>query len=297
MRNQLSLSLSILLLLGSSLPLASLASDTGVSKSAVIGYKPSKIDLVGGNNSRFLKGRWRRTSSPRWWQLGAKRGNCSAFTGNIIPLLPHLANEEGVLVSDRGIWDTAAASPEIYIYLPLDDAAKIAEDQEFSYQAQFFLTVYDHTVDANVNSDGYETIYETTVELPKQAGIASLNFAEDPQFPVLETGKTYQWDLEILCSSNNDHSINPVVSGWMQKLDDTNLANQIKQASPQSIPSIYENANVWYETVSSLAGLIQKYPQDQKLQQQWQELLQDVGYVDTLVNVPFVGEAKILGDE
>jgi hypothetical protein len=276
---KLSLIVSLIALLGSNLAIS-----TSIARAKDI---PSKITT---NQSHFLKG-WQRTKAPSLDGFGARRGSCEMLSGEILPILPGETDSNGKIVYTKSVWNTASDYPQIHVYMP--EATPEAKNSEFSYEAEFVLKADTGTKDTQGNAI-YEDVYVAEIQLPQKSGVVTLDFKDAAQFPALELNKSYQWDLEVLCDPN-DRSGNPVVSGWIQRVDAGELESKLEETEARQRPQIYESASIWYESVSSLAALMIQNPSDPLLKQQWVTLMGEVGHPE-LAQVPLAGSATIISE-
>lgn len=130
-----------------------------------------------------------------------------------------------------------------------------------------------------------QLIYRNSFAVPSTSGIASINLPSDKS---LESGKTYEWYLVLICNPTDrsgDEVSNP---GWVQIGNPSdNLVGQLKTAKPLDIPNFYANDGIWYEALASLAELRRNDPNNSKLLNDWDNLL-------TSVNLqPFIKEPLV----
>jgi hypothetical protein len=155
------------------------------------------------------------------------------------------------------------------------------------YPTFWFYVPYALTSDRPVEfvlqdeKDNY--IYKTTFTAPgTPAGIISIPVP--PTAAPLEIGKRYHWTFSI-----QDRSNTVFVQGFVQRVA-LNLALkiQLKTATPQERIALYAANGIWYETLTNLAQLRRKNPQDATLNTDWVEFLHSVGldYIATKPVVP-----------
>lgn len=92
----------------------------------------------------------------------------------------------------------------------------------------------------------------------------------------LKTGVEYEWFINIV---SGKRGFNRTISrGTIQRIDQPNeLMKKIENAKEKERPLIYAEAELWYDAVSSLSDLIDKYPKDKTLKNQQLELFKQVG--------------------
>ncbi|NJN62852.1 MAG: DUF928 domain-containing protein, partial [Coleofasciculaceae cyanobacterium RL_1_1] len=122
------------------------------------------------------------------------------------------------------------------------------------------------------------------IALPDQGGIVTINLPPDVELAPLQT---YRWFLEVLCSGSIDPN-NPIAQGQIQRVVEPTL-----DVSPSSVVAqhpgedsvsevlarveFYRHANLWYEAIEVLATARQAYPEDDRLDAPWSELLELAG--------------------
>jgi hypothetical protein len=136
---------------------------------------------------------------------------------------------------------------------------------------------------------GTDPILETEIKAP-QNGINVVDLAKHQVN--LKPGVEYQWSLSVAMVPG-EPSNNIVSSGTIMLVDPppANLSEEQKKKiaqvknqiaavnmkSQNQIPSIYEEAELWYDALASLSQLIAENPDDEKLRQQRDALLNKVG--------------------
>jgi hypothetical protein len=274
---KLSLTLSILLALGANLPVFS----------ASLNSPPGSPQFT-NNQELLLASRWQRTRAPRWGLFGARRGGCLKDKTELIPLVPPDEDLDpfGRFTYHKSVWNSTTDYPTIFFHIPQDNLSK----------GQLILE----------NEDG-KPIYSVSLELPPQAGVISVKLPQfSPKgtaFPPLEVNQSYRWIISIECQNDDEIDVNPEIGGGIQRVDpktvstdDGSLDQVLNQAQPEDLPNVYGQANIWYNTLSSLAELMESRPDDPTLKQQWHDLLVEIGY-EKIADAPLVGSATILEEE
>jgi Domain of Unknown Function (DUF928) len=146
--------------------------------------------------------------------------------------------------------------PTIWVYLPY--TAQEASNGEFSLQ------------------DGDIEVYRTRLKLPSKSGIVGISLPST--IPVLTVGKVYRWYFDINCSRNVSSVNSPTpasVTGIVQKeLISVELERDLKTAkTPLEKIFTYAKHDIWYETITELAQLRLKEPNNATLKKVWIELL------------------------
>lgn len=186
---------------------------------------------------------------------GATRGSCLRGTKFLTPLLPK--ERLGLTLSER---------PSFFVFVPPSP----------TQNAEFLL----------LSNDDTEVVYQSNFILPSSPGIVRFDLPADA--PPLQIGKQYHWYITLNCNPTLGPGGNPGVEGWVERTQaNPTLARQLASASPEKRPSLYANAGIWHETLSSLAALRYRSPNDTRLLDDWQSLLKSVG-LDPFVNEPLV---------
>lgn len=177
---------------------------------------------------------------------GATRGGvCTPGNKVLMPLMPQ--QRLGLTFSDR---------PSFFLYVPPSP----------NQTAEFLL----------LGNDDTEVIYQSTFSLPTKPGIVRFDLPTDA--PALQVGKQYHWYVTLICDAAKGPSGNPSVEGWIERTTPSpKLAKAIKTTKPANRPALYAEAGVWHETVTSLADLRRRTPNDPKLLSAWKELMKSVG--------------------
>ena len=189
------------------------------------------------------------TGKPDTEPSGRRTADCIAGEKRLTALIPK---------TERKIGLTVTADPTLFFYVP--SRGITAETIEFILK------------DNNEN-----TRYQTTLPVPKDPGIISLKI---PRSAKLQLGNSYRWTFSLICQTRSrDDDI--YVNGIIQRVGLTpELTAQLAEAESREIPTIYANAGIWHETLSSLAQLRQDNPQDQALTDDWVRMLESVGLGD-----------------
>lgn len=172
-------------------------------------------------------------------------------------------------------WFTASEYPTVYFYLP----------ENWANKARFVL--YDEEKEV-VYSASIDLPGEATQESPRGAGVVEVDLnSQADQISPLVAGNNYLWEIEIVCS-DIDYSGNPLINGWIQKIDDDSL-NALNQDLENVTDSaqknqIYAQKGLWYDLVSNI---YHNYNAND-----WELILNEVGSADIL-NGQILGSATI----
>jgi Domain of Unknown Function (DUF928) len=178
----------------------------------------------------------------------------SGISSSVIPVLPE--NHVGFTLTEH---------PTVFIYIPQTTASKAL----FSIQEE--------------GSNSH--VYQTDVILPKKPGVMQVKLPSD--IPGLKTNKTYKWSLVMICTADLEPD-SPFVNGWIRRVEPKKdiKNNNDKIISLDSVSKLAERG-IWYDTLSVLAQLRMKQPNNQTLISSWQDLLNSAGLKE-IANQPLV---------
>ncbi|WP_414551733.1 DUF928 domain-containing protein [Anabaena sp. CCY 0017] len=136
-----------------------------------------------------------------------------------------------------------------------------------------------------LTDNSQKVVYETTLKLPNQPGIISLTLPESVD--ALEVGKTYNWSLNIVCNAN-DFSGNPGVNGFVERIQpELPLSAALKTANLRTLPTIYAEAGIWHEALTSLVELRRAEPNSFNVRLNWRKFFNSVG-LNAIASEPFL---------
>lgn len=247
----LSLTLSMVLAMGSRL------SALGYSQPIRVGQRVDRSSqvLVAGLTFKVPNIRASGNREP-----GASRGNSCRADADEKPIT--------ALSPDTNIGWTVGANPTFFFN----------NSQTDTQLAEFVL----------LDKEG-EVVYETMVELPDKPGVVSLDLSEgERSSPSLKQGERYQWYFALICNPN-DRSRDVAIDGWIERVErNSSLAAKLQTAQPSERPAVYAEAGVWFDAINSLAQLRQANPNDPRLVEDWETLLESVD-LGKIAKAPLVG--------
>lgn len=178
---------------------------------------------------------------------GGTRGGCPQdinvnFQPDITLLIPN--NNEGLTVEKY---------PTFFVFVP-QTKAKTGE-----------FVLYDRTEK--------QLVYQTTFELSGIPGIISIQLPKDK--PALKIGNNYEWRFLLHCKPNNDRSEDIMKSGQIKRVAPNEAIAKIL-GNPNSLEKarVYQQNNLWYDALQTVAKLRPKTGMNSKAATMWQELLQ-----------------------
>ncbi|TBR61843.1 hypothetical protein B4U84_14050 [Westiellopsis prolifica IICB1] len=188
-------------------------------------------------------------------QGGAVRGNCPNLGQSkaqpIIALVP--ASEQGIPYVEQ----TITERPTFWFYVPYLPVAQV--------NVEFVL----------LDNEGQE-VYSQIFPLNKQKlGIIGLQLPST--ISPLKQNNKYRWAFSAICNPQN-RAADAIVNGRLERISvSPTLSNQLKTASAQERISIYTDQRLWYETLTNLAELQRRNPQDAEIKSAWANVLQLMG--------------------
>ena len=121
---------------------------------------------------------------------------------------------------------------------------------------------------------GVDPILEVPLSSPAEAGVHLISLGEyDLKF---EQGKTYQWFVSLIPDPAR-RSKDIIAGGMLEVMSlPENIAEAVKQATPQEATKILANAGFWYDAIGAISHEIQSDPSDQALHDVRASLLEQV---------------------
>ncbi|MBD0343360.1 MAG: DUF928 domain-containing protein [Coleofasciculus sp. Co-bin14] len=186
---------------------------------------------------------------------GAVRDRCPNIATPLTALVPSTA--EGFSFVEQ----TIAERPTFWFYVPYFPAS--------DRSAEFVL------IDEKEND-----VYAATFPLTQPPGIVNLQLPGT--MPPLKEGKQYRWVFSIICNPAN-RSGDATVNGWIERVPISSaLSGQLEVATVRERVSIYADARLWDETLTSLAELQRTNPQDRELKAEWTDVLRAIGLTEAV---------------
>jgi Domain of Unknown Function (DUF928) len=165
---------------------------------------------------------------------------------NLIALAPQFHPNTPDRISEKSVWGkTTSPHPTFWFFIP---ATQPSTQLEFSLQNR-----------------EEEDIYRTSIPTPQRAGIIGIQIPTSQQ--PLQLDINYRWTLKakVACGTS---SLNRVyVDGWVTRV------NLPGTSQPKNSDS-YVDKGIWYDAVTSLAQQRLQQPNDVRLQQDWNALLE-----------------------
>jgi hypothetical protein len=118
-------------------------------------------------------------------------------------------------------------------------------------------------------------LVQVQVDRAAKAGIQRLKLADHGA--KLAAGAEYQWVVALITDADN-RSKDIVASGVIKRVQPSaELKEKLGKADAASLPGVYADAGIWYDSLSALSDIIEANPGNQALHQTRAELLRQVG--------------------
>ncbi|MEG4139418.1 MULTISPECIES: DUF928 domain-containing protein [unclassified Microcoleus] len=159
------------------------------------------------------------------------------------------------LMPKNKIGRTVSEYPTFFFYLPQTEA----ELAEFILQDQ-----------------SGNQIYKQDVTISNLSGVIGVNIPANQNVPPLEVGKSYRWNLTVICDSQ-DRSSDQIESGTVRRVEiSADIRRQLDRADPRQKTVIYAENGIWLDALSTLAAARRANPNDAELTGDWESLLDSV---------------------
>ncbi|ACK65871.1 protein of unknown function DUF928 [Rippkaea orientalis PCC 8801] len=121
-----------------------------------------------------------------------------------------------------------------------------------------------------------ELIYQKNLQGQGKAGIMKVQLPKIDNFRPSESPNQYHWYLSVICNAS-DRAYDVVVEGLIQPSQiNTNLQQKLPSATSTEQVKLYQDHNLWTETLDTLAELKRSRPQDPTILAMWSDLLKSV---------------------
>ena len=221
---------------------------------------------------------WRTNVRPTRTRIGAlsrTSGLCAGQPVTVMPFSPPVRKEEKIKLNQSPVDATISGNPTFWVYL-----SSIPEDTPLQFTLQ--------------NESGTEEFYQQVFSVNGSTGIMGVPLPK-PAF-TLQEGKIYRWQLAVQCDPS-DRSADLIASGFVKRIpvnqitpaagfDPRPLIRDLSRATDRDKPALYAALGLWQDTVTTLAELRKKQPNDRELKEDWRSLLagaQMSGLVDAAI--------------
>ncbi|NEO71766.1 DUF928 domain-containing protein [Moorena sp. SIO3H5] len=140
----------------------------------------------------------------------------------------------------------------------------VSSSQRRRRQAEFWLR------DKEINQ-----VYQETFTLKNTPGIVKITLPETVSPLVFED--LYRWGFSVSCNPT-DRLYYDFVSGGVERIYMTSdLEKQLEGKNPRERIAVYAQQGLWFDALTTLAELRLANPEDKSLDEDWMELLHQVG--------------------
>lgn len=216
-------------------------------------YKRYKVPTVGVPNRTDTQG---------------SRGDCPVIT----PITPQVLNPQNQYYSFS---TTVSEYPTLFFH--------IGEHKQplRSFPVKFVL-----------KDDQNKTLYQKNFQLIANRRIIDINLPAYTNLKPLTINQNYQWSLTIDCSENN-----PVIEDENSETIESHSTGLITRVSlppefaamtfsPENLPSVYANFEIWQDALMSASQLRRLQPQNSQGINEWNKLFSLIG-LEKLANDQF----------
>ncbi|HEY9872893.1 MAG TPA: DUF928 domain-containing protein [Candidatus Obscuribacterales bacterium] len=177
--------------------------------------------------------------------MGSRDG-CILGNKSLTALIPVTPERLALTISSR---------PTFFFYIPRTNA----KNADFSLQ-----------------DDKGKVVYKTTLKLPQTSGAIALPIPNVATSPELQVDKSYQWTFSLVCNPQS-RADDKYVQGFIQRVNRPDLVTKVEKTPLKQRPSVYAEAGIWHEMLTSLAALRRANPNDAALTAEWKSFLESVG--------------------
>ncbi|AFY41524.1 DUF928 domain-containing protein [Nostoc sp. PCC 7107] len=174
------------------------------------------------------------------------------------------------LIPQSNLGLTTVGNPTLYFFIPQNAATNL------------------ELVIQNDNRDG-QTVYQQKYQPNTTAGVIGIHLPPD----TIAVNQKYRWTFSIKCNPN-DPSLDKLVQGTIQRLENSLLMSKLAQATPQERVLLYADAGIWHDALDTLAKLRYARPHDLTLKADWEALLTAPGveFDKQLAQKPLIPEKE-----
>ena len=198
----------------------------------------------------------------------ASRDTCPTVAQPLTALVPEYRSPQ-----PNRVWGlTGMERPTFWFYIPYPKSSI----------ASIYFTLQDESNPADT-----KIVHQITIAANQNPGVMPIVLPKSS--PPLAANLPYHWFLKLNMDCRSGQR--PIfVDGWVQRREIHRTLSGLASTPAAQIALSAENG-LWYDALSTLANLRSNQPQDPKLKQDWQNLLDsiDLGY---LASQPFSDEQR-----
>jgi hypothetical protein len=129
------------------------------------------------------------------------------------------------------------------------------------------------------DQDSPDPLIRTGLPVPPRPGLQRIRLSDHGV--KLPPAVEYRWAVALRVDPGRP-SRDVVALGWIERAEPpASVAAELGRAGPAGIPLIYAESGFWYDALSSLSDLIDRYPENDSLQRARTELLRQAGLEST----------------
>ena len=170
---------------------------------------------------------------------------------------------------------TVSGYPTFYVYMPSPNT--------------YDWVQFDLYAGMNANQ---RLVYRSTFQTLNQSGIARLTLPEDPTVMPLDVGKTYRWQITLVCLSQPSQNI--WAEGWIERVSPSpKFKTDLATATSAERFKVYAQASLWYDLLRELAEQRQTVPNNVDIEKAWQDLMvSEVVALPQMVTQPLIMQER-----
>jgi len=169
------------------------------------------------------------------------------------------------------------ARPWLAVIAPQGETSSYTvQDQPVFYWYQIDVSDKEKVLFTIQDKDEFDPLLEIEVKDPQAPGYHKFDLKDHPQAKLLP-GKTYRWSVTIFTESQGLSSADIVASANIQLKPNAQLSEKLEQEKDATTrASILGDAGYWYDLFHELSKLLADQPENEKLIEMRNALLQKV---------------------
>lgn len=188
---------------------------------------------------------------------GASRNGCPTLNQKLTAIVPGTEELGRGLGSSSKLATTISEYPTFWVYLP---------------QLTPEITLGEFIIQDEVGKD----IYRQSINLPQDAGVIGVKPPSSPEY-ALALNQKYHWYFRVFCDSSPTQAEYIYVDSWIQRVSfGSTVDSELKAQKPANYLD-YVDRDLWYDSLTNLALLRDRNPQNSQYKDDWTSLLQLLG--------------------
>jgi len=175
---------------------------------------------------------------------------------------------------------------------------ELAQTQEArpTFRVLVGLTDADYGIFTLQDAEGFVHYRGEMIALPENGGFVAIALPPEVE---LAPEQTYHWFFEVLCAGHIDPN-NPIAAGQIYRVSTTPADSTSPMESPHATLTLetddvtailsrvefYRQSNLWYEAIDTLVTARQTYPDNDCLNQAWENWLKLAGITPEVYTMP-----------